>query len=792
MIINKWKMTCDNHENLDCEVPCSLYGTLLKHGLMEDPYYGINEKKYTELCEKDCYFSSEIDVTNDILAKEYVYLNFYGLDTVCDIYVNDKKIDSVNDMFRFYSYDVKDVLAVGKNEIKLYFRSPIHYVTELNNKHYIWNNADTVAGAAHLRKSICMFGWDWAPKLPDMGIYRNVELDAYDTDKIDDVFAYQNHSDGSVKLDFTVETKHNKDAEIYINIDGQRVKAENGKAEITINNPKLWWVRGYGEQPLYDVKTELVYEGKVIDEKITRIGLRTLSLSIVNGRFKDEFCFVNNGVKIFSFGANYVPQDSILAYTSPERNRKLIESCVDANFNCIRIWGGGYYPEDDLYDLCDEAGIFVWQDFMTACYGFWLTEEYKENYIQEAIYNIKRFRNHASLGLFCGNNELERNIKNAPQIGTELVKQDYIELFERILPDLCEKYAPQTFYWPSSPSAGGGYHDVENEEIGDTHFYSPFSDYGKHKFKFCSEYGFQSFPAMKTMKSVGEEDDMNPFSLVAENHQKSSGGNRTIIQYISDNYLLPYNFEDIVYASQLFQANAIGFAVKYFRSLRPVCMGSIYWQLNDCWPCASWSSVDYFGRYKALHYYAKRFYAPVALGVFRDGNKIRVNLANETRNDFCGKVVVSLRNAENEIIKSETVDVSTNALTSEDVFAKEIIPCDIYTNYVDVKLYDIDGNLVSKQTEMYVKCKHFKFKKPEITVEFEKLDAVNTVCYIKSGVFAKDVYLDFDNFDIIFSENFFDITDKDVCEITFKTEKTVEDLKENIRIKTVYEIGQNK
>ena len=393
--------------------------------------------------------------------------------------------------------------------------------------------------------------------------------------------------------------------------------------------------------------------------------------------------------------------------------------------------------------------------------------------------------------MFCGNNELERNIKNSPQIGNELVKQDYIELFERILPALCNEYAPQTFYWPSSPSAGGGYVDVENEEIGDTHFYSPFSDYGKHKFRFCSEYGFESFPLMKTMKSVGDKDDMNPFSLVAENHQKSSLGNKTIIQYISENYLMPYNFEDLVYASQLFQANAIEFAVKYFRSLRPVCMGSIYWQLNDCWPCASWSSIDYFDRYKALHYYAKRFYAPVAIGVFLNGNKVRVNLANETRDDFNGKIVVSLRKTDFEIIKTETVEVSTKALTSRDVFEKEITPCDSYSNYIDVKLYDADGNLVSAQTELFVKPKHFKFIKPEISVEFEKYDNINTTCYVKSNVFAKDVYLDFENFDTTFSQNFFDITDDEVHTITFKSDKTVEELKENIRIKTVYNIGRN-
>lgn len=795
MYIEKWKMDYEKHIGLDCTIPCTMYGTLLEHGIIDDPFYAMNDQKYTQLSEKDCIFYSSFTADEELLKKDYIYLNFYGLDTLCDIFINDKKIAYTSDMHRMYSFDVKKLLVRGENTLKVAIKSPIKYAEKMNNEYFLWNGKDTISGVAHLRKSLCMSGWDWSPKLPDMGIFREVEVDAYNTDKIDDVAILQYHENGKVRLEISAATKHNSNCDIYFYIDKQRVKLINGTAEVIIENPRLWWARGYGEQYLYDTRIELSDNNSIIDIKEQRIGLRTLTISTerdADDVTKGEFCFVNNGVKIFAMGANYVPQDNLLSRIDPEKIKELIFSCVYANYNCIRIWGGGYFPNEEFYDLCDELGIIVWQDFMSACYPFRLTDEYKENFKEEAVYNIKRLRNRASLGLFCGNNELEWNFEryeNAiDSFKSQLLRNDYIEVFERMLPSLCKEYAPQTFYWPSSPSSNGGFAGAEEEETGDVHFYSPLPDYSGHKFRFCSEYGFQSFPSMKTIRSFAEEKDLNCFSRVMENHQKSGIGNKTLLGYIAENYLAPYSFENLVYASQLFQAKAVSDAVQYFRSIRGICMGSIYWQFNDCAPVASWSSVDYYGRYKALHYAAKRFYAPIAIGIFAEKGKIRINLSNETREKFSGVLTISVCRNDMSVIEKREIKVSAPELSSKDVFADELTLEDKYSNYIYVTLFDDIGKEIASQSMLCVKPKHFEFKKPDFSVHFTKNnDDVSVI--IKSDVFAMGVYLDFDEFDCIFSDNFFDIGENKEYVITFKSDKKTEELEKSLKIKSVYDIG---
>lgn len=790
MKIKKWTMDFEEYKSLPCEIPCTMYGTLIKNEKIENPYFGMNEQKYTPLSSKPCVFHSSFPVDEEILSKDYIELRFYGLDTLCSIFLNDRKIAYTSDMHRIYAFDVKEHLVYGENHLKIEFLSPVEYITKMNNKYFIWNNKDTIPGAAHIRKATCMFGWDWAPKLPDMGIFRDVELYSYNTDKIEDVYVRQYHHDGKVDLEIFAERKRGSNTTLRATIDGKTVDLSDGCTKITIEHPKLWWVRGYGEQYLYTLKVEMLDGDSIIDEKIKKIGLRTLEVSTAIDEIGREFCFINNGVRIFAMGANYVPQDSILSEITPQRTKKLIDSCLDANHNCIRIWGGGYFPDDDFYDLCDEAGLLVWQDFMTACYPIWLHDEFKRNYIAEAIDNIKRIRNHPSLGLFCGNNELERNIKSSNVFQSELFRQDYIELFERILPSLCETYSPETFYWQSSPSSYGGFLNVDNENTGDTHFYSPQIDYRSHNFRFCSEYGFQAFPTMKTIQSFAEQKDWNCLSRVMENHQKSSIGNRTILGYIASTYLMPHNFADFVYASQLYQANAISDAVQHFRSIRGICMGSIYWQLNDCAPVASWSSIDYYGRYKALHYFVKKLYAPVAVGVFLDKDTISVNVSNETMHSFRGRVSISLCTNDMTVIETDTLDVELAKLSSEYVFQKAYVPGDKYSEYICVSLYDENKNLISQQTKLFVKPKHFSFEKPNISLRLERVNESKIAATLSSHTYAMGVYMDFENTDVVFSDNYFDIAEDRDYKVYFDSPVPVSELLSQIQIKSVYDIGR--
>lgn len=429
---------------------------------------------------------------------------------------------------------------------------------------------------------------------------------------------------------------------------------------------------------------------------------------------------------------------------------------------------------------------------MIACAPVWLGNGMKEEYRQEAIYNIKRLRHHPSLALLCGNNEVEELFIGG-FADSMLVQQDYIELFERILPDLCDKYAPQTYYRPSSPSSYGGADDPRNEAIGDSHFWkvwhknAPFSEFRNHKFRFCSEYGFESYPCIKTIKSFCAPEDMNCFSMVMENHQKCRSGNSKILSYLADNYLYPHSFETLVYASQLLQADAIKCGVEHFRRCRPYCMGSLYWQFNDCWPVCSWSSVDYYGRYKALHYAAKKFYAPVAMALFLDNRTLTINLVNETLRDFNGEIRVLHCNSDFSVICQHTVPVSASRLTSKDVFVAEFSPSNIYNEYIYADLYDRDGNFIMRQTDLFVRPKQYNWKKPNIDFEIYAHDD-NIIIDIKSDTFAKGVYIDFDDMDLMLSDNFFDITNSNRCQVTASGKHNIQDIKNNIKIMSVYNI----
>lgn len=793
MLLKNWEMTYDG-ETLDCEAPCSLYGVLYANGKIPDPFYGMNERELGSLSDKGCLFSSVFDVTAEMLGREYAELEFFGLDTICKITLNGTVLADVKNMHRAYRFDVKNLLREGENRVDLEFSSPTKYFEEMDNRHFLYTNGDTLPGAAHLRKALYMSGWDWGPTLPDMGIFRGVVLDTYNTDKIEDVFVRQTHGDSGVRLDISVETRHGSDTEIFAEIDGKKIKLDGGRGSVLIENPRLWWANGYGEQYLYRLDVTAISGEKELDSVSKNVGLRTLTVSTAKDKIGNEFCFVLNGVKIFAFGANYVPQDNIISRITEDRTEKLIKQCIDANFNCIRIWGGGYYPEDYFYDLCDRYGLIVWEDFMIACANVWLRKEFKEEIIAEAIYNIKRLRGHASLGLLCGNNEMETAVCNWGIADSALVKEDYLELYERILPELCAEYAPETFYWQSSPSSGGGFDDPECETRGDVHYWKvwhggiPFTDYRNHKFRFCSEYGFESYPSMKTIETFSRPEDRNCFSRVMENHQKCKSGNRKILMYLADTYIYPSSFENLVYASQLLQADAIRCGVEHFRRIRGICMGSIYWQLNDCWPVASWSSIDSLGRYKALHYAAKKFYAPVAVGLFAEEDAFRVNVANEKMTDFSGRLhVVVCRNDFTEICGYDT-EFTVPALSSSDVFAEKIIPENEYANYVYADLYDADGNFVMRKTELFTTPKHYEWEKPDIKVKITKTDAHTAKFEITSDCFAKAVMIDFKAADLTLSDNYVDVTTPDRVTVTAETELSAEELEKQIIVKSVYDI----
>lgn len=520
---------------------------------------------------------------------------------------------------------------------------------------------------------------------------------------------------------------------------------------MTVEEPQLWWPRGYGAQPLYTVRVTLTANGREQDVWTRRIGLRTLWVSREKDAWGEEFCHVVNGVKVFAMGSDYIPEDNLLCRVTPERTRRLLEDTALANMNTVRVWGGGYYPDDFFFDICDELGLMVWLDLMYACSFYDLTPAFEASIRLETEQNIRRVRHHASLAVICGNNEVGSFMAGAQQAlanghGGYDPKRwshvaDYIKMFEYILPEICQRLAPQTFWWSSSPSSGVSFDNPNDFSRGDVHYWDvwhgekPFTEYRKYFFRYASEFGFQSFPCLKTVESFTEEGDRNIFSRVMERHQRNQAANGKIMSYLSQTYRYPNGFDNLLYASQLLQAEAIRYGVEHWRRHRGRCMGAIIWQLNDCWPVASWSSIDYYGRWKALHYAAKRFFAPVLISAEEEGEitqnpkinefhpapirrSIRLNVANETMAQVEGVVHWALRRADGLALQEGRQAVTVPALTSLWLDTLDFGDTSLTATYASYSL-EVNDQIMSEGTALFCAPKHFAFEDPHLSVRIE-------------------------------------------------------------------------
>ena len=822
---------------LSATVPGSVYGDLLAHGEMENPFWKDNENDACALMEEDYEYVTHFECEEGLLDSDRVVLHFDGIDTVADVYLNGQHLGSPLSMHRIWEYDVKEILQNQGNELKVILHSPNQWIREAFKKCRTLGNDDTFEGFVHLRKAHYMFGWDWGAHLPDAGIFRPVSLLGIQAARIDNVHILQEHERTgetepgtvrpvvkSVTLTFAVEQEvvneeegpklvdisggltckkcgHSFSYTVEITApDGSVSVYENSPVTVKIDQPRLWWPNGYGEQNLYNVKVTLFGDGVETDSWERRIGLRTMTMC----RKKDEWgeCFAHevNGVPVFAMGADYIPEDNLLGRVNPDTTRALLEKAKFANYNAVRVWGGGYYPSDWFYDICDEMGLMVWQDFMFACAVYELTPEFEANIRQEFIENVKRLRHHASLGLWCGNNEMEQFVFERNSWLTKASEvRDYFLMFERIIPEIVHKYDPQTYYWPASPSSGGCLDEPNDPNRGDVHYWAvwhgnkPFSEYRKFFFRYASEFGFQAFPAIKTIETFTDNpDDMNPFSYIMEKHQRQNSANGKIMGYMQQTYKYPNSFPIFVYASQLLQADAIRYGVEHFRRNRGRCMGAIYWQLNDCWPVVSWSSVDYCGRLKALHYYAKRFFAPLMISCEEQGmmsaaadmnrehfvfeKSIRLNVANETMQDADVTVRWALRNPKTEILQSGEQNLHVPALTSVWMEKVEFADADIFANYASYELVK-DGQVISDGTVNFSYPKYFRYEDPCLACRVEGDEIV-----VSAKAYAKSVEIQNDNEDLVLSDNYFDLNADE------KRVKIVSGCAENLRLRSVYDI----
>ena len=808
-----WRMReADSETWHSAHVPGSVYADLMADGTMPDPFWRENELDAFERMKKDYVYQRAFTVTEAQLAHAHVELVCEGLDTLAHVSLNGHEIAFADNMHITWVWDVKEQLHTGENTLEIRFDSPIRYCAKKAEEAPGWESSDATPGFRHLRKAHCMFGWDWGPRLPDAGIWRPIFLRTWDAARLENALMLQAHHDGVVDVTIRPEIAGESawSAEITAP-DGEVMiipKTTAAEQVVTIQNPQLWWPNGLGKQPLYRVTVRLAAG----DTRTWRIGLRTMTVSREKDEWGEEFCHVVNGVKVFAMGADYIPEDNILARVTPERTRRLLEGCKAANFNAIRVWGGGYYPDDAFYDICDELGLLVWQDLMYACAFYDLTPDFERSIRVETHQNVARLRHHASLALICGNNEMEMFMAGA---NSALINHrtwefvptyphhitDYVKMFEYILPAIVKETAPQTYWWPASPSSGGNFDAPNDENRGDNHYWDvwhgekPFTEYRKFFFRYASEFGFQSFPCLKSVEQFTLPDDRNIFSRVMERHQRNQAANGKILSYLSQTFRYPNSFDDLLYASQLMQAEAIRYGVEHWRRNRGRCMGAIIWQLNDIWPVASWASIDYYGRWKALHYAAKRFFAPVMVSAEEEGElsqnpkineyhpaplekSFRLNVCNETLRDVTGEVVWALRTPDGAIVRQNQQTLTIPAMSAKWLDKVDCADASLTGHYVSFA-FVVDDVALSEGTCIFCAPKHFEFVDPRLTVETR-----GDTLVVTSHAYAKQVWLESEDADLLLDDNAFDMNPGT------KVVRVLRGTAEKVRGRSVWDLGR--
>lgn len=776
----------DSIDWLPATVPGGVHTDLLALDCIPDPFVSDHEKRVQWVAASDWEYRRDFTVDPIVLAHDKIYLVGDGLDTLTAIYLNDQLIAHTDNMFRQYRWEVKSLVHAGENDLRIVFHSPVAYVTAQEKIRQMPAVGEyKILGGSHMRKANCHFGWDWGTMLPAIGIWRDIRLEGYSHARLSDVQVRQHHDQGHVTVSAAVAIEQWSDAPLSVTL---RLTAPDGATHsitaspdqtlsLPIENSQLWWPNGYGDQPLYQVEVELRQADQVLDRRVHAIGLRTIELRQQPDRWGRSFTFVVNGVPIFAKGSNWIPSDSFPTRVTRDQLDHLIGSAAQAQHNMLRIWGGGYYEDDALYDLCDRYGILVWQDFMFACAGYPLNAEaFLASVKIEVEQTVQRLRQHACLALWCGNNEMETGW-SAWQWGTPAnadLKAADQQFFYSTLPALIAAHDPDHPYWPSSPSSGMPHEDPNSNSVGDNHLWQvwhelkPLRFYREQYPRFASEFGMQSLPALSTIATYADESDWNMTSYVMEHHQRHMYGNGKIIVYLTQDYQLPKDFVSLVYVTQVLQAEAMRLAVEHWRRQRERCSGALYWQLNDCWPVASWSSIDYYGRWKALHYASRRFYAPILLSVEDDGERMGLFVTNDTTQDWSGEVKWSLQTLRGEgleqgVIAVNAAPVATTSVETLDFAARVnddnrrdvVLVCELRQNAARVAL----------TTTLFVPDKHAQLVDPQIAAQLENAGGQLQI-HLQAQSLARFVEVALEGADVIFSDNYFDLPTQTTVTIT--------------------------
>ena len=796
---------------LPATVPGDVHLDLLANKKIPDPFVRDNESKLQWVEKEGWEYGLNFEADPALLKRDHIDLVFDGLDAAAEVWLNGKKLLDADNAFRTWRVPVQGNIHAGVNHLWLLFPSPITAAARVAANDP-WRVKTRTDEKTYIRKPAYEYGWDWGPRFVTSGIWKPVRLEAWDKLRIADFHIRQRdvsrevaHLDAEVEI----EAAAAGDASVALHY------AENGKPvthtstvsvhaghnvvdlPIEIRQPKLWFPAGYGDQALYEFTAQVGAAGQIKDEKKLKTGLRSIVLRRDPDQWGRSFELVVNGIPIFAKGADVIPFDSFPNRVTTAQYRRILESARDANMNMIRHWGGGYYESDEFYAICDELGLMVWQDFMFG--NDWQpgTYAFKQNIEAEAEDQLRRLRNHPSIVLWCGNNETESAFGWAPRPALPAdVKfqmwQDYLSEFSGILPRVVARLEPEIPYWPSSPSSD--YEATSDHyESGDMHDWSvwhgrvPFTDYEKHHWRFVTEYGFQSFPEMRTVEAFTAPDDRaNIFTPVMLDHQKNNEGNSIIRDYIARDYPQPKDFASFLYVSQVLQAEGIKIGAEHFRRSRPETMGSLFWQLNDCWPVASWSSIDYYGRWKALQYYARRFYAPVLVSPHVEDGALKVYIVSDKTKAESVSLRLRLMDFSGKVLLEESHDVSVAPLASK-----------VYLDWPLKKLADAGaqdtsrvfvvaeltaaGAPISRNIVYLAPVKEVHLKSAQLKVEVSGAKSSYKI-RITSPVLARSVSLSFGNLDLQLSDNYFDLLPNETVEITATGAATLDALKAQLKV----------
>ena len=775
-------------------VPGNIFTDLLSHKVIEDPFIKTNEEKVQWVSKKDWEYKTNFSLSEEILNKKNIELNFEGLDTYAKIYINGNYQLNTDNAFKRYTISLKDIPMYKSNELKIVFENigSIENPAKLNSKYKLPEGK-----RIYTRKAQFQYGWDWGPKLNTLGIWKPITLKAWDDLKFENIYIRQKEIDKDkalLSVEIIIESKDDRNIQLFTKINKEiissNISLKKGKhtykVPIEIINPKLWWTHNLGNPYLYNFNFQLISDGKIKDEKSIKKGIRTIKLIAKKDTIGESFYFELNGKPVFMKGANYIPQNNFQNKVTNQHYEKLLSDVVESNMNMLRVWGGGIYENDIFYDICDEKGILVWQDFMFACAMYPGSIEFLANVKEEAKQQIKRLRNHTSIALWCGNNENAEGWRRwgwqakRTKKEKEEIWNDYLAVFDTILPKSVAKLS-ETNYWETSPKYGRGNPKYQME--GDAHDWwvwhdgYPFEHFEKNVPRFMSEFGFQSFPSFETINYINQNDTINLKTDAIKLHQKHAKGFQLIEEYMNRNYKISKNEEDYVYVSQLLQAKGIVMGIEAHRRAKPTNMGSLYWQLNDCWPSISWSSIDYFGQWKALQYKAKNAFKNLLISSTIEKNKVKIFVINDTFNPIQGNLKVTLIDFYGKEIWKDSKEIQVLENSSKP--------------YFNFSLESIKSESSVLITEFKNQQSVFFFTKPK-DLNLPKGIIKKVVSKTKNGfsiiltsdVLQKDMFL-FSKGKGHFSDNFFDLIPNQNKVIKFITkENSLNDL----RIKTLNSI----